>query len=437
MRCYNPDEIDVAFDDERLVADAGLLLPATLAVGLGLRELVDEHVDLADAPGRANAGDKAMTLIHSALAGGQWIDDCGKLRAGSTGQVLGHRVVAPSTIGTFLRSFSWGSARQLDRVSAQALRRAWVAGAGPGALPYTIDVDSTICEVYGLSKQGAAFGHTKVRGYHPLLAFGAGTGDLLGARLRGGNANSGRGAASFVTETINRIRAAGATGQLTLRADSGFYAHPVVKACQRAGVRYSITARLTKAVRRAIKQIPDDDWTPIGYWLDGGADVAETRYRPFGKRGPDVRLIVRRVRPTPGSQLALDVVFDYHPFITDRDGDTLWLEADHRRHAEVETAICDLKHGMGLQHLPSGKFAANAAWLALVGIAHNLARWTGRIGLGEQVVTAKTLRTRYLDLPGRLTVSARRPSLHLPARWPWRWRFQFALARLRCIPYPT
>lgn len=184
-------------------------------------------------------------------------------------------------------------------------------GAGPGALPYTIDVDSTICEVYGARKQGAAFGHTKVRGYHPLLAFGAGTGDLLGARLRGGNANSGRGAASFVTETINRIRAAGATGQLTLRADSGFYAHPVVKACQRAGVRYSITARLTKAVRRAIQQIPDDGWTPIGYWLDGGADVAETRYRPFGKRGPDVRLIVRRVRPTPGSQLALDVVFDY------------------------------------------------------------------------------------------------------------------------------
>ena len=219
MRCYNPDEIDVAFDDERLVADAGLLLPATLAVGLGLRELVEEHVDLADASGRANAGDKAMTLIVSALAGGQWIDDCGKLRAGSTGRILGHRVAAPSTIGTFLRSFSWGSARQLDRVSAQTLRRAWAAGAGPGALPYTIDVDSTICEVYGLCKQGAAFGHTKVRGYHPLLAFGAGTGDLLHARLRGGNANSGRGAASFVTETINRIRAAG--GRLGLLRPPG------------------------------------------------------------------------------------------------------------------------------------------------------------------------------------------------------------------------
>jgi hypothetical protein len=165
--------------------------------------------------------------------------------------------------------------------------------------------------------------------------------------------------------------------------------------------------------------------------------VAETSYRPFGKRGPAVRLIVRRVRPTPGSQLALDVVFDYHPFITNREGLTLELEADHRRHAEVEPAICDLKHGLGLEHLPSGRFAANAAWLALVGIAHNLARWTGRIGLGEQAVTAKTLRTRYLAIPGRLTVSARRPTLHLPARWPWRWRWQFALAGLRCIPYPT
>src|SRR5438034_5816521 len=191
MRSYNPDQIEVRFDDERLVADAGLLLPATLAVGLGLGELVDECVDLGDAPGRANAGDKAMTLVTSALAGGSWIDDCDKLRAGSTGEVLGHRVFAPSTIGTFLRSFTWGSARQLDRVAAEALRRAWANGAGPGPWPYTIDGDSTICEVYGLAKQGAAFGHTKVRGYHPLLPCGAGTGDLLHARLRGGNANTG------------------------------------------------------------------------------------------------------------------------------------------------------------------------------------------------------------------------------------------------------
>jgi hypothetical protein len=133
----------------------------------------------------------------------------------------------------------------------------------------------------------------------------------------------------------------------------------------------------------------------------------------------------------------LDVIFDYHRFITDRDGATLELEADHRRHAEVEPAICDLKHGLGLEHLPSGRFAANAAWLALVGIAHNLARWTGRIGLGEQAVTAKTCASVTWPSQGRLTVSARRPTLHLPARWPWRWRFQFALAGLRCIAYPT
>jgi hypothetical protein len=437
VRCYNPDEITVAFDEERLVADAGLLLPATLAVGLGLRELLDGYVDLGQAPGRANVGDKAMTLVHSALAGGSWIDDCDQLRAGATGQLLGHRVAAPSTIGTFLRSFSFGHARQLDAVSGRALQRAWQQGAGPADGPLTIDVDSTICEVYGTRKQGAEFGHTGVRGYHPLLAFAAGTWDLLHSRLRGGSAYTARGAASFVAETIGRVRAAGASGPLTLRADSGFYNRTVVAVCQRHGVRYSITAKCTKGVRKAIEQIPADAWTPIPYWLEDGADVAETSYRPFGKKGTLTRLIVRRVRPTPGSQLALFCDYDYHPFITDRAGSTLELEADHRRHAEVEPAIGDLKHGAGLAHLPSGRFAANAAWLALVGIAYNLARWTTRLGVGEVRMSPKTLRVRYLALPGRLAVSARRPTLHLPARWPWQWRFQFALARLRCIPHPT
>jgi hypothetical protein len=437
VRCYNPDEIIVAFDEERLVADAGLLLPATLAVGLGLRELLDGCVDLGEAPGRANVGDKAMTVVHALLVGGSWIDDCDRLRAGATGQVLGHRVAAPSTIGTFLRSFSWGHARQLDAVSGRALQRAWQAGAGPDAAPLTIDVDSTICEVYGTRKQGAEFGHTGVRGYHPLLAFAAGTWDLLHGRLRGGSAYTARGAAGFVAETIGRVRAAGASGPLTLRADSGFYNRTVVAVCQRHGVRFSITAKITKAIRKAIAAIPADAWTPIPYWLEDGADVAETRYRPFGKKGPLTRLIVRRVRPTPGSQLALFCAYDYHPFITDRAGSTLELEADHRRHAEVEPAICDLKAGAGLQHLPSGRFAANAAWLGLCGIAYNLGRWTTRLGVGEGRMSPKTLRVRYLALPGRLAVSARRPTLHLPARWPWRWRFQFALARLRCIPHPT
>src|SRR3990172_3133624 len=418
---HSLDRLGTAFDDERLVADAGLLLPATLAHHLGLKTLVDEHLDLGHAMGRANAGDKLLTLVISALAGGDCIDDANALRAGGTERILGFSVKAASTLGTFLRSFRWGHVRQLDRVSRELLGRAWAAGAGPGANPLTIDLDSTICETYGLAKEGArAFTHTGVRGYHPLLAIAAGTGDVLMARLRGGNANSGRSAGHFLRETIGRVRAGGATGQLTVRADSGFYAHGVVKVCRAMKVRFSITVRQHASIRRLIEAIPDDAWTPIPYWLDGGADVAETTYTPFAteKAARPVRLIVRRVRPTPGSQLALFAVYDYHAFITGRDGGTLTLEADHRRHAEIENAIRDLKYGMGLNHLPSGKFGANGAWLAVQVIAHNLARWTARIGLGEGIVTTKTLRRRLFGLVGRLTRSARRLPLHLPARWP-------------------
>lgn len=428
---HSLDRLDVTFDDEHAVADAGLVLPATLAQHLGLRELFDESVDLGDAPGRANVGHKAMTLIHSALADGDCIDDADALRAGETASVLGHGVLAPSTLGTFLRSFTWGHARQLDKVSGVLLGRAWAAGAGPGDAPVTIDVDSTICETYGLAKQGGVFGHTKVRGYHPLVSVIAGTGDVVHCRLRGGNANSGRGAASFLAETFNRVRAA-ATGPVSLRADSGFYSRKVVDACRKADVRFSVTVKQSKGLRSVIDAIDDDAWVPIPYFLDG-ADVAETTYRPFGKKAPEVRLIVRRVRPTPGSQLALFVEFSYHAFITDRPGDTLWLEADHRRHAEVENAIRDLKFGVGLNHLPSGRFGANAAWLGLNVIAHNLGRWVGRVGLGEKLITHKTLRRRYFKLPGRVTRSGRQSTLHLPERWPWRTGLLTALANLRSV----
>jgi Transposase DDE domain group 1 len=434
---HSLDRLDTAFDDDRLVADAGLLLPATLAAHLGLKDLVDEHLDLGDRPGRANAGDKLLTLIMSALAGGDCIDDANALRAGGTERVLGFSVKAASTLGTFLRSFRWGHVRQLDAVTRHLLARAWAAGAGPGAEPLTIDLDSTICETYGLAKEGGSrFTHTGVRGYHPLLAVAAGTGDVLMARLRGGNANSGRSAGHFLVETIGRVRAAGARSQLTMRADSGFYAHAVVAVCRKLDVRFSITIRQHRSVRRLIEAIPEAAWTPIPYWLDGGADVAETTYTPFAqeKDAVPVRLIVRRVRPTPGSQLAAFVLYDYHAFITDRDGATLVLEADHRRHAEIENAIRDLKYGMALNHLPSGKFAANGAWLTVQVIAHNLARWTARIGLGEGIVTTKTLRRRLFSLAGRLTRSARRVMLHLPARWPWAVGWATALARLRAIP---
>jgi hypothetical protein len=437
---HSLDRLDTTFDDDRLVADAGLLLPATLAHRLRLRELVDEHLDLGATTGRPNPGDKLLTLVMSALAGGDCIDDANALRAGGTERVLGFRVKAASTLGTFLRSFRWGHVRQLDAVSRELLARAWAAGAGPGSAPLTIDLDSTICETYGLAKAGGSgFTHTGVRGYHPLVAVAAGTGDVVHVRLRGGNANTGRGAGSFLVETIARVRAAGASGGLTVRADSGFYRRAVVAACRRADVRFSITIRQQVGVRRLIEAIPDAAWTPIPYWLDGGADVAETTYVPFDREtgARPVRLIVRRVRPKPDSQLALFTDYAYHPFITDRAGDMVSLEADHRRHAEIENAIRDLKYGVGLNHLPSGRFAANGAWLAVQVIAHNLARWTARIGLGERIVTTKTLRRRLFGLVGRLSRSARRLTLHLPARWPWAIAWATALARLRAIPLIT
>ena len=240
-------------------------------------------------------------------------------------------------------------------------------------------------------------------------------------------------------ETVGRVRHAGARGQLTMRADSGFYTHTVVAVCRRTKVRFSITIRQRASLRDLIEAIPEEDWTPIPYWMHGAADVAETTCVPFQSEpgAAPVRLIVRRVKPTPGSQLALFATYSYHAFITDRDGEMLELEADHRRHAEIENAIRDLKYGVGLNHLPSGRFAANAAWLAVQVLAHNLARWAARIGLGEQLVTTKTLRRRFFSMAGRLTRSARRLTLHLPKRWPWETQFSRALARLRAIPLPA
>ena len=270
-----------------------------------------------------------MTLVASALAGGDCIDAAGVLRTVGTAR----------TLGIFLRSFRWSHVHQLDRVSRELLARAWQAGAGPGDAPFTIDLDSIICETYGLAKEGARHhGYTGARGYHPLLA------------------NTARGAAHFLRETVGRVRYGGARGQLTVRADSGFYTHSVVAACRKMDVRYSITIRQHKSLHNLIEAIPEDAWTPIPYWMDGAAAVAETTCTPFQSEpgAAPVRLIVRRVKPTPGSQLALFATYSYHGFITGRDGGgVLELEADHRRHAEVENAIRDLEYGVGLNHMPS------------------------------------------------------------------------------------
>ena len=252
------------------------------------------------------------------------------------------------------------------------------------------------------------------------------------ARLRKGRANTARGAAHFLGETVSRVRHAGATGPLTRRADRGCYTHAIVAVRRDKDLRFSSTVRPHSRLRHRSEAIPETDWTPLSYWMDGAADVAETTYVPFESKSDatPVRLIVRRVKPTPGSQLALFANYSYHAFITDREGDTRDLEVDQRRHAEIENAIRDLKYGVGLNHLPAGCFPANAAWLAVQVIAHNLARWTARIGLGEQVVTTKTLRRRFFPRARRLT-------LHLPQGWPWENQFGRALARLRALPSPA
>jgi len=430
--------VSVSFDETNLVPNAGLLPAAVLAQRLGLAELVDRRLRLARHG--ANSGTKALTVVGSMLAGGDSIDDVAVLRVGAAVELF-DATRAPSTVGSWLRAYKWSNVRQLDAVSRELLARLWRAGAGPADLgaPLTIDLDSTIVAVHGRGKQGAAFGYTKVRGYHPQLATCAQTGQVLMCRLRGGAAGAARGAKSFLTETVSRVRHAGASGTLTVRADSAFYGRAMLLTARALKVRFSITVRQDRKVQAAIAAISEHAWTPIPYWLStpelSGADVAEIPYVCFtGRDAVAVRLIVRRVRPAPGSQLALFTVWDYHAFVTDQDGQVLDLEADHRRHAVVEQVIAELKSA-GLAHLPSGRFTANAAWLALTVMAHNLGRAVGHLaGTDLAQATAPTLRRRVFTVPGRLVRSGRTQRLRLPARWPWAAAITTALAAIQAIP---
>jgi hypothetical protein len=421
------DGIAVEFDDERAVADAGVVLTATLARRLGIKTLVDEIVDLGDRPGAANAGVKVMTLVSAMALGADCIDDCELLRTGRTGQILGHVVAAPSTLGTFLRSFTFGHVRQLDRVLSDTLMRAWQAGAGPGEGRLLVDVDSFVGEVHGRAKQGAAFGYTGQRGYHPLLATRADTGEVLHIRLRKGSANTSRGMLRFCDELIARVTRAGARGLKLLRADSGFWSKKLFDRLDRAGWQFSIGVRLQPAVRAAIEQLDEHAWTTLeDYPPTSIAQIAETT---LGGR----RLVVRRVR-TLDRQGELLPSWELFPFATNRSEPLAIVEAEHRQHAVVELAIRELKD-QALAHFPSGKFTANAAWTVIACLTHNLLRWTGVLGLpGQTIRAARTLRRRLLALPGRLTRSARRWTLHLPTRWPWQRAFIQALTRIRALP---
>jgi len=445
-----------SFDEPNLVSHGGLSAPAMLCQRIGLDTLVACTVTVPG-PCGANIAAKVATVLGGMLAGADSIDDLDVLRAGAT-PVLFDDMRAPSTIGSCLRSFTFGNVRQLDAVSREVRTRLWANGAGPHRLDRRlfIDADSTIAGAYGLAKQGVSFGYTKVRGYHPLIAAVTESGnapDVLHTRLREGKANTARGAASFVAECFSRVRAAGATAELVFRADGGFYNHTVVGACVRADARFSIAVRADAKVRAAIAGIPEDAWVPIPYWsshtdpetgdvIDSHADVAETTYTAFaGTKHPvTARLVVRRVRrlrPRTG-QLELEAdIWRHHAILTDRIEPLLIAEADHRGHAIIEAVIADLK-GSAMAHLPSGSFTANAAWLSLAALAHNLTRALATLaGFGLGAATTATIRRTLIAIPARMVRSARRLHLRMPEHWPWQRPYDWAIRRILAIPLRT
>jgi hypothetical protein len=432
------DRVEVIFDDDNLVANAGLVLPATLADRLGLEAMINDTVRLVGRTGGARPGRKVLTLVHSMIAGGSHIDHADVLRAGSSAAVLAHRVMAPSTLGTFLRAFTFGHVRQLEAVNGHALERAWTAGAGPDEDPLTIDLDSTICEVHGHAKHGAAFGYTKVLGYHPILATRADTGEIVHARMRKGSANTQRGARRFIDELIARVQRAGAAGQITMRMDSGFWAKDTITTLKRLDVRFTMAVRCGfRAVAAAIETIDEDAWVDIAYPDGGVAQVAETTYTT-GRH--TLRLIVRRTRLTGRAQQRLWPDWRHHAFLTDIDGDAVTVDRFHRQHATIELAIRDLKDGAGLDHVPSGRFHANSAWLQCAVLAHNLIRWTALLGdvrVDDQLIVTRSIRTRLLALPARLVNRSGRPTLRMPTNWPWAHQFITALNALRDLQPAT
>jgi hypothetical protein len=380
------------------------------------------------------------------VAGADSIDDMDLLRHGGMGRLFAG-VRAPSTLGTFLRAFTFGHVRQLDAVAARVTAGlASVAPLLPGAdrVAY-IDIDDTVRATFGYAKQDAGYGYNRVKGLNVLLGTVStplAAPVIAATRLRKGAANSARGAARLVADALVCAKAAGAdpgAGALvTVRTDSAFYGYEVLAAARRAGARFSVTARMTKTVAAAIGGIGENAWTAIHYpnafadpdtgELISDAEVAEVPFTAFtGRRRAEhvtARLIVRRVRrlnpdTAPAGQGELFAVWRYHAVFTDSPQPMLDAEATHRAHAIVEQVIADLKNGP-LAHLPSGKFTANAAWLVLAAIAYNLTRAAGSLAstVHARARTA-TIRAQLIAVPARIARSARRLTLHLPTDWPW------------------
>jgi hypothetical protein len=436
---------DAAFDDVNLVSCAGLVPVMRLAQRCGLAGLVGEQVSV-DHPCGPNAPSKVASIVAGMVAGADSIDDLDVIRHGGMDKLF-DGIRAPSTLGSFLRAFSWGASRQVEAVSRAMLARlAAHTPLLPGAdtLAY-LDVDSSQKRIYGPAKQGAGFGHTKiqgksvlVRGLNPLIGVVStplAAAVISGTRLRGGTANTARGAASFVAEQITTARAAGCTGTLIMRADSGFYTGTVVAACRRADVRFSITARMDRKIRRAIAAIGEPDWTPIKYpkavWDDdldcwvSDAQVAKIPYTGFASKNKHkvtAWLVVRRVKDLTAvtDQGELFTAWRYHAVFTDNPHQLVTAEAEHRDHAIIEQVLADLYDGP-LAHLPSGSFPANACWLTLAALTHNLLRAAGTLAsVFHARARGATLRRHLVDVPARLARHGRgNIVLHLPEHWPW------------------
>jgi Transposase DDE domain group 1 len=438
-------KIHARFDDPNLVSRAGLVPVMALAQRAGLPALAGEHVRIAR-PCGVNPQVKVPCLVAGMAGGADSIDDLGLLRHGAMGALFGG-VRAPSTLGSFLRSFTWGNVLQLGKVNRLVLgelaRRAPLLP-GRDVLAF-VDIDSQQKRVYGHKKQGAGFGHTKiqgksllVRGLNALVATVStplGAPVVAGTRLRGGTANSARGAASFVTEAVHTARAAGCTGTVVVRMDSAFYSAAACGAARAAGAFFSVTVAMNPHVRAAIAAIGQDDWTPIQYpralWDDqlrawvSDAEVAETRYTAFTSKKAGAitaRLIVRRIRDlnrqAAAGQDELFTVWRYHAVFTDSPFVTLQAEEQHRDHAIVEQVIADWASGP-LAHLPSGSFPANAAWLALAAISHNLLRAAGSLAsLAYAKARGATLRADLIDVAARIARHGRgHITMHLPDGW--------------------
>jgi hypothetical protein len=437
----------VTFDEPNLVSSAGLVPLVGLAESVGLRDLADEHLSVPPDKG-ANAGLKVMSLVAGMAAGADCIDDMAILRHGGMRRVFDHPY-APSTLGSFLRAFTFGHVRQLDAVASRVL--AGLAASTPVVDRIDglalVDIDDTIVEVHGHGKQGAGFGYSGVRGLNAAAATVTTANAapvIVATRLRRGSANSARGAARITADalkTVNRLRSKDAAGMVLVRADSAYYGRPTILAAVRAGAHVSVTVRQDATIRNAIAAIADDAWTTIDYpqavldeatgqWISR-AEVAEIPFTAFtsAKTSEQVpgRLVVRRIPdlnpPADPDQASLFDVWRFHAFFTTTPADmmdTVTADKTHRGHAIIEQVFADLKSS-ALAHLPSGNFAANSAWLVLASIAFNLTRAIGTIAGGTHArATTATLRRPLINVPVRIASSARRLTLHLPVAWPWK-----------------